>query len=286
MQGVLSEYELELNPAKALVVELPESLEDIWVRDLQQFRFRDKEPTQRADLISYFDLVYRNAAMFPDDSVIQYALKKISKVIIAPTNFGLYEALLLKTIMVEPRALPIVLGILLLYTDHGYSLDKKRIASTAQELLSEQCKLNNGFEVSWTLWLCKSLGIVIDNEILDLLSKVMDPVVALVALDLQHSGQTRKKLDNSIWRQFAGKNALYSENWLLAYEASLKGWMPMHDPALISDPFFGMLEANNVEFYESRRQIKTEDIFVDSLTSSLPFQIPEHLLGDDAASFF
>ena len=273
-QGVLSKYELELNRSKARVIDLPEALEDSWVRSLQQFRFRNRPTAQRTDLISYFDLAFGNAIAFPDDSVIQYALQKISEEIIAPENFALYEALLLKTIMVEQRSLRIVLCILLTYQNRGYAIDRTRISATMEELLAQHCRLNNGFEVSWGLWFCKSLGITIGDTIVDLLSDVTDSVSALVAFDLQDSSLTRKTLNTANWQQLAGNDALYSEHWLLAYEASMKGWMPMHTPPLTLDPFFGLLATNGVEFYDAGRQVEIKDIFIDTSQASLSFEIP------------
>ena len=46
---------------------------------------------------------------------------------------------------------------------------------------------------------------------------------------------------------------LYSENWLLAYEALVKGWLPSVDGSsyVSADPFFNTLAENGVEFYDT-----------------------------------
>ena len=47
---------------------------------------------------------------------------------------------------------------------------------------------------------------------------------------------------------------LYSNNWLLAYEASVKGWLNGSD-FIKDDPFFKILKDNKVEFYNSNYQV-------------------------------
>jgi hypothetical protein len=48
-------------------------------------------------------------------------------------------------------------------------------------------------------------------------------------------------------------NRLYTENWLLAYEALEKGWLPSADGSnyVANDDFFGVLSVFNVNFYDT-----------------------------------
>jgi len=72
VQGVLKEYELELNFRKTSIEELPLSLEPRWVTELRNFNFRSTPRGQRSDLISYFDRVFDFAPKYPGDYVIKY----------------------------------------------------------------------------------------------------------------------------------------------------------------------------------------------------------------------
>jgi len=48
------------------------------------------------------------------------------------------------------------------------------------------------------------------------------------------------------------KDSLYSHHWLLAYEASVKGWLAQpkgRDHTLVDD-FFKLLRAHDVSFYD------------------------------------
>jgi hypothetical protein len=55
---------------------------------------------------------------------------------------------------------------------------------------------------------------------------------------------------------------LYSDNWLLAYEAKIKGWLPSQDrdDHINEDEFFGKLKRNNVSFYDSTKQVTPVDV--------------------------
>lgn len=61
------------------------------------------------------------------------------------------------------------------------------------------------------------------------------------------------QLNASLWASRMTAENLYSEHWLLAYEALMKGWLPSKDGSdyLSADPFFSILKTGNVEFYDS-----------------------------------
>jgi hypothetical protein len=275
IQYTLQEFELELNPTKAKVIELPEIFDEKWVHELQSFRFRNKTSAQRNDLISYFNLAFQNAVIFPDDYVLQYALAKASQNVVAPENWDIFEALLLRTIIVEPKVLPIVLRIFLTYQNQGYTLNLQKILETVEQLLEYHCKLSHSFEVSWGLWFCRALKLTLSSTIADLVSKVDDSVTALVALDLETSGLTITRFDKTMWQKHVNTDGLNSEYWLLAYEANIKGWLSHrtgHD-YIGGNSFFNMLRANNVSFYNESKEVNLVDIFTTSVEVSLPFDL-------------
>jgi hypothetical protein len=93
-------------------------------------------------------------------------------------------------------------------------------------------------------------------------SEIEDSVVALVALDLREQGLISSGLDLTRWQSLMTTDDLYSDNWLLAYEAKLKGWLSSHDKNnhVDEDDFFGTLKDNNVSFYDSTRQVTPVDV--------------------------
>ena len=58
LQGILSVYELHLNPRKTSLFELPEPIERPWATELRGFRIRPGGSPQQIDLIGYFSRAY------------------------------------------------------------------------------------------------------------------------------------------------------------------------------------------------------------------------------------
>ncbi|MEH2007389.1 hypothetical protein, partial [Nostoc sp.] len=125
----------------------------------------------------------------------------------------------------------------------------------------QHSELNHSHEISWALWLSKSLSIPIKEEVAQKISQLEDSIVALITLDINSSNLVQGKIDFSLWQSILTINHLYSSNWLLCYEANIKGYFPQitQNNYLENDNFFAVLKQNNVSFYDSLKQIKLED---------------------------
>jgi len=79
-----------------------------------------------------------------------------------------------------------------------------------------------------------------------------DSIVALLSLDLSQAGLANV-LDPQLWSTYMTAEHLYSENWLVAYEALHKGWLNSVDGAnyLAADDFFSLLATHDVQFYDA-----------------------------------
>jgi hypothetical protein len=88
-------------------------------------------------------------------------------------------------------------------------------------------------------------------------SSMEDDVVALLALDASDRGRfPTNALNPATWLGLVGAaDALHDEHWLLAYEANHKGWLQC--AAVAAHPFFSILEANGVTFYDPTRRLVT-----------------------------
>ncbi len=102
--------------------------------------------------------------------------------------------------------------------------------------------------LAWALWGAASAGIKLSAHAGELVSKINDDVVALLALDVE-SRMLLPNVDKSIWQADADDPAaLRGEHWLLSYEGRRKGWL--NCPALPADSLLnGMLKAG-VSFYD------------------------------------
>jgi hypothetical protein len=66
---------------------------------------------------------------------------------------------------------------------------------------------------------------------------------------------------------------LYEEHWLLAYEASVQGWLPSADPAnhVSADPNFQYLSASGVTFYSHAPMVSAPGTAMSLRRAALPF---------------
>ena len=83
----------------------------------------------------------------------------------------------------------------------------------------------------------------------------------MTALHLEDEGRITG-LDKTLWQQFMSKDNLYSNHWLLAYEASVKRWLnpPRGRDFTQADEFFKILRAHDVSFYD----VTATDVDVES----------------------
>lgn len=262
LDEALKGYELEINPEKTRIISLPQSVQPAWKLDLRQFKFSESASRQKNDLLSYFSIAFDYAKKYPDDYVLKYSLGRFKYQIIQEECWSVFESLLLKSIIAEPSVIPFVTKIFLTYREQGYQLDLTKIANTLSVVIEYHSKLSQGYEVAWALWLCRSLDISLCNSIGRRISRLLDPIAILVALDLRNLGLI--ELDTAMWRfAVSAQGELYDEHWILAYEAKMQGWLRSNNNYILNDPFFSTLANNNVSFYDRSKQLELIDLSTD-----------------------
>ncbi|MBD1930472.1 MULTISPECIES: RNA-directed DNA polymerase [Cyanophyceae] len=264
LHKILKEFELETNSSKTSIIELPEPLESAWVSEIRRYNISPDGKEQNTEIISFFSKVFEYSKLFTDEQVIKYSLSRIrnQKNPISPDNWSLFESLILQSIIAEPSALETGTEILVSYYENdNFELDKSRIADTITSLIINDSKLSHSHELAWALWLSKTLKIAIKEEAAQKISEIEDSVVALVTLDLREQGLIPRGLDLTRWESLMTTDELYSTNWLLAYEANIKGWLPSQGKSdhVDKDAFFKSLKSHNVSFYDSIQQANLVD---------------------------
>lgn len=142
------------------------------------------------------------------------------------------------------------------YSDKGYDLGKDRIAKLASDLIIRSAPFGHQFEVAWALFLLRTLGIQLSRAAARAVSKMESSACALVALDCREAGLIPNGLNTAGWRRALSAEGLWSGQWLLAYEADLKGWLaPLAGAFVEHEPFFGPLKSRNISFYDPRRSV-------------------------------
>lgn len=257
LQEQLSTFELHLNPRKTSIMPLPLPLEGPWTPDLRIYRFRGNPVNQATDLISFFGKAFQLQPSHADESILKYAVSRMRSVTVSQANWPLFEDLLLQAAVVEPGTLSAVVTQFAKYQRAGYPLDVSKIGEAFSSLIEIHSPIGHGSEVAWAIWGCIELGAHIGAEAAKRLSESDDCIVALVALDARSKGLVHSSLSSARWETQMVTSELRGPMWLLAYEASIKGWLPgLHGVDVVAgDTYCSWLRAGGVTFYDQTRRI-------------------------------
>ncbi len=255
IQRILKEYGLDLNISKDKIFELPEIIEPEWKNEIRRFKFRESKRQQRTDIISFFDKVFNYARQYPNDYVLNYGITKIRGLIIQKENWDVMESLLLKSILLEPRVIHLLNEIIIGYYKYGHPINECILTTSLSPFVEYHLLNENHFEVIWALWLFKSIKIPIPLGLAKSLNDAKNPLVILTILDLFHAGLIPDGLNTNKWTIYCKEEHLFSEYWILAYEAKIKNWLKSKTEYLDKNPFFKLLKINNVEFYKLDKEI-------------------------------
>jgi len=253
LQHYIGYFQLQLNPKKTKITELPLVLEPSWVTELRLFAIRTTSASsQQTDLLSYFSRAFELASVHREESILQYSVRRLRSTNIYEKNWQLYESLLLQCISVEPGTAPAVIGEL--YKYHALMpLNLDKISESLRQLIEVHAPLRHGSEVVWALWGCICLNCKLEASILEKALLTADPCVALTVLHAITNGLALGTVDVSSLNVLMCEDELTENNWLLAYEANIKGWLPNlgGKDFVAASKHFGPMKAAGVSFYDT-----------------------------------
>lgn len=268
IQKELKAYELDLNASKQETVLLPDIIENSWTYHLNKFRFEATIKNQRRDLIQFFDEAFRFSKEFPKDYVLRYATSRIRKIALNKKNIDILVAFLLKCISAESKTIPYVAETIIGYNSIQRALlDLPLIELSINKFLLYHIKLNNPFEVAWLTWFLKRMELKMIKECSDLIGTINNSIVGLETLAMRDKGFIPNPINTTLWQSNLNVEGLYSENWLLAYEAVKKGWLSTPTPFIVNDAFFNELQSRNVEFYDVTKDVSLTEVKAMGLVS-------------------
>ena len=259
IQQILKEFELQINADKTKIRRIPRGIEPNWIIQLRNFTFRDEETKQYNDIVSFFSLAFDLAHQLPNEYVLSYSISRIKRLkILDDTNFSLLETMILKTMVAEPSTIKEVFRILYTYSE---KVKTKKIEKVIFDFIKYNCPRGNDYELAWALWIIKTFKIGVPKEISNLLGKCSDSISILIILDIMNDGLIKKSdIDTGEWSKKLGGQSLIDENWLLAYECSIKEWLNSDYQYIEKVPYFKQLRKNKISFYDSSRQIAPVDL--------------------------
>ncbi|MCZ8015158.1 MAG: RNA-directed DNA polymerase [Limnobacter sp.] len=246
----LREFELQINFEKTKTCPVIEITDDFWTHRLSAFDITSKGVRHASDVNHFFELAKNLARANSDESVMLYALKRISATIVRKDCWDAFEAHLCHVAMAYPNTLQMTSRILSSYSRVGYPLNKNRLSRMINSIIEDHALVGHHSEVSWCLWIAKELELNISEMNVDFVSEMNSSVCALLLMDMSASGMLAKTPPNTFWRKYQTTDALWGELWLLSYEAGVRGWGGFNSNHVIASPHFSILMNAGVRFYD------------------------------------
>jgi len=254
LQEVLYGYQLTLNSDKTYIIELPVAIESLPISQLRGHQFSpDNELRQRNEIMHYFDQAFAFALQYPDDAILKYGVSRLCGIEVLEAHWRLFQDLLLQCVIVDPSTLEFVLNQLVRYRDNGYSLDLDHIREVFNMVIRRHTSLGHGSEVAWALWGLIVLGVSISDDNASRVACMNDSIVAILMLDAKAKGLVSSSIDFNHFESYMTTTELYGDQWLLAYEANAKGWLPSPNSRdhVDQDTCFAFLKRAGVYFYDA-----------------------------------
>lgn len=243
LQKVVNEYELDLNKEKTGIYKMPQSLEPKWVSNINNAEL------DNSNITSFISTTYSLIKEYPNEEVLKYSLARVKKLKIIKKNWPLVQAFILNSIIYDSSAMPLACSILSEYYYKRYGINKNEVLKVIDNIIDKALYINYDYELLWALWLGKLLNVELNDEMLKKVCSIDNPIIALILLsEYRHSG----KLDTNKWEEHMTKESLYSEHWILAYEALVRGWLPSKcgTDYIKEDQFFKALRDKNIRFFD------------------------------------
>jgi len=254
VQGVLAEFELILNPRKTRIVELPRAVDGPWASDISRFHVRgEDEPIgQRNDLVALFSMAFDAASSSPEDYVLKFAVARVQNLQVHPKAWRTFQNCLLGTATADSSTFPSVLGALQKASRAGnHDVSKLPLAEACESIILRHAPRQQGSEVAWALWAAAAWDLTLSDATAKAVSEMDDNVVALLALHCDTAGVwSPGGIDPQRWATMVAQpDVLHSENWLLAYESDMRGWI--QGSAVHQHPGFSAMRSAGVSFFAS-----------------------------------
>lgn len=251
LEEALADYELELNPQKTSIEELPISIEDEAIEELRTFQIRTTSQGQRFDLLHFFNRAFALAKQKPDRPILRYAVGRLRRLKVTKKCCELLQELVLQAASVEPGVWPKAIPCIQRLRAANPKISAVPIAEVVDMLVRQQSPRGHSSEVAWSLWAAVVFNLPIRKKAANAVLNMSDDVCALILLHarelkLVQQGVKWNKLDVHLTTQ-----ELRNRHWLLVYEAEKKKWLkPTSGSPIAGDPVFDFLKRMGVEFYD------------------------------------
>ncbi|MFF0542836.1 RNA-directed DNA polymerase [Nocardia thailandica] len=227
-QELLREYELAINPVKVAIVDGLLPVEPPWVRKLRAHRYRDdRDRNQAGDVMDIFGVALEERGTFPDQGVLNYALKRCDPFPAGADGWRVYRDIILASVGLDASTLPTAFAVLDFARKRSLPIDIDTTSDVFNELIVRHARLGHGFEVSWILFAIRTLGLVLESDTANEVAKMQDNCSLILLGDLLSRGSKVLRANasmGSVLKRAEVEGALSSSDWLMAYEYRHRGW--------------------------------------------------------------
>ncbi len=252
IESHLSEIELQLNPTKTKIIELPDAIESDYVSILRPY-LPSSATNSRAQWIDYFNRAFATARENPRDGVLRYAVAALQSVEIGPQVWELAQQLLWQSITADPGCLRFVVDVLLgNKIRSAYTIDTSLGSTAINFLIETSAPVGHGSEVVWSIWVSMLLNLRIEPRSQDLIAAMDDAIVAVAAMIAREQTALPPTFDSALWRSWLVNDAFKDEYWIFAYECAKRGWFTgeVASAGLTADANIAFLLSNAVSFID------------------------------------
>ena len=262
LEDALAEFELELNPLKTKISDLPQELDNPGIQEIRAFPRRDSHPRakapvgedlpsiQRSDLLHLFTRAFARQREFPDKSILRYTVSSLVGIEVTPATAELLQALILQAVMHEPGVWPFAIRALKDLHETHSSLSNDAIRQTIHAMINKCAPVKHSSEVAWSLWAALIFEIVLTQEVVEAVARMVDDCCSILLFHAAKLDLTESPPPPKAFQELLTPESLRGPHWLLSYELAVQGWLPV--PArdhIAEDPVFSFLRSNNVRFY-------------------------------------
>lgn len=271
------EYELDLNENKTRILSVLDEEENNWTTNLKSFVFTEADyeafgsfddpfefdekgykkaiAEEKNQIYAFFQSAFEISKKYGNYNVMKFALKRSAHVKFHEDAWKVYESYLFRIGRVFPNVLQIVCELLFTYKKRGYTINQTLLQELVFNTIQESAPLEKHSELAWALWIAKEFSVKITKSVAQTVLTTTNPICVLIFLDLQSRGLIPKSVNTQRWKNLLVEDSLKNENWLLAYESAVKGWLKPKDPNFIKkNKFFNVLRKHKISFYDTKKK--------------------------------
>lgn len=253
----LLEFELDINESKTKIRQNHIGITDAWPHeiDAQLIRARSEEQpeAQKRSLLYVFQVCFDKADHNQDDAIVRYLIRRLdeSSLFASEDNWEILESFLLQCALHFPHTIDYVARIISWRSITKQSLRTEAWHAVVRRLLVDHSRIKNDSEVAWALWLCLHANFSIDVKHAQEIIKLRNDFCGVLLFLLDQKKLIEGGIDKKAVIQNFDLADATGQNWLLAHEVRVNGWIPDQMLTLSTDTsFLESLRNSSVSFID------------------------------------